>query len=267
VTDPTLSETEVAGGSWTDPLAEAARVLAAAKQHGVTLRATGGVAVALLCESARRPPLSRSYQDIDFAMRSRDADAAERLFAELGYEPEEEFNVLHGQHRMFFTDRAQDRQADVFLDRIEMCHTLELGDRLERVEQTLTPADLLLSKLQVVETNQKDYLDMVALLSDLPLTERDDRGIDLVRIREICGGDWGWWKTATIVGGRVKQFAEELCSRNSEVDAAVVGHVETLLEDLERTPKSRKWKLRARVGERVKWHEQPEDIDHEADNE
>lgn len=265
MSDPAISETDVAGGSWTDPLAEAARILAAANEQGITLRATGGVAIALLCDSARRPPLSRTYQDIDFAIQARDADGVHQLFLGLGYEPEEEFNVLHGQHRLFFMDRTQDRQADVFLDRIQMCHTLELRDRLERVEQTLPPADLLLSKLQVVETNNKDYLDMVALLSDLPLTERDDRGIDLVRIREICSNDWGWWKTANLVGGRVKQFAQELCSRHSEVDAAVVRRVGTLLEDLERTPKSRKWKLRARVGERVRWHELPEDIDHEPD--
>jgi hypothetical protein len=146
-----------------------------------------------------------------------------------------------------------------------MCHQLDLRDRLARAGQTLAPADLLLSKLQVVETNNKDYLDMVALFADLPLTEGDDRGIDLVRIREICGSDWGWWKTATIVGGRVRQFAEELCSRHEEIDPGVISHIETLLRDLEQTPKSRKWKLRARIGERVRWHETPEDIDHEPD--
>jgi hypothetical protein len=261
-TDPTRSATT----SWADPLAEATRILDAAGQAGITLRATGGVAVALLCESARQPPLSRTYQDIDFAVRSRDAADVEKLFASIGYEAEEEFNALHGQRRLFFLDRSQNRQADVFLDRIEMCHQLDVSDRLARLEQTLTPADLLLSKLQVMETNNKDYLDMVALLTDLPLTERDDRGIDLVRIREICSVDWGWWKTSTVVGGRVRQFAQEICSRHDGVDAAVIGHIDTLLDDLERTPKSRKWKLRARIGERVRWHEEPEDIDHESDS-
>ena len=259
---PDIHEVQIEGASWADPLAEATRIIEAARAEGVAIRATGGVAVAMLCQSARRPPLSRAYQDIDFAARSRDAEPIERVFTALGYEPEEEFNVLHGQRRMFFLDRSQDRQADVFLDKIEMCHQLDLRDRLEKLEATLAPADLLLSKLQVFETNNKDYLDMVALLTDLPLTERDDRGIDLSRLREICGGDWGWWKTATLVAGRLRQFAEELCSRHPEVDAAVIGHVDTLLDELEHMPKSRKWKLRARVGERVRWHELPEDIDH-----
>lgn len=258
-TDPTPGVTT----SWADPLAEATRILDAARQDGIVLRATGGVAVALLCDSARHPPLSRSYQDIDFAMRSRDAAAVEHVFTSIGYKPEEEFNALHGQRRLFFYDGSQNRHADVFLDRIEMCHQLDLSGRLERLEQTLTPADLLLSKLQVMQTNNKDYLDMVALLTDLPLTERDDRGIDLVRIRDICSSDWGWWKTSTVVGTRVRQFAGELCARHEAVDATVIGHIETLLDDLENTPKSRKWKLRARIGERVRWHEEPEDIDHE----
>jgi len=261
-----MEHTQAGTSGWDDPLAEAARILDAAQQAGISMRVTGGVAIAMLCEPARRPPLSREYNDIDFAMRSRDATPVSELFNSIGYEPEEEFNLLHGQHRLFFLDRARNRQADVFLDRIEMCHRLDVADRLSRCEHTLTPADLLLSKLQVMETNNKDYLDMIALLSGLPLTERDDRGIDLDRIRDVCGSDWGWWKTSTVVAGRVKQFAQELCARNAELDRSVLEHIDTLLHELEHMPKSRKWRLRARIGERVRWHEQPEDIDHDIEN-
>jgi hypothetical protein len=249
-----------------DPVVEAERIIDAASRVGIVMRVTGGVAIAMLCERARRPPLRRSYQDIDFAIRSRDAASVADLFADLGYAPEEEFNLLHGQRRLFFVDHARELQADVFLDRIEMCHQLDVDDRLERRERTLTPADLLLSKLQVVQTNDKDYLDMIALLSDLPLTEGDDRGIDLQRIREICCADWGWWRTATLVGERTRQFAQELSVDHPEVEPTVPDRVTTLLDDLEQSPKSRKWKLRARVGERVRWHEEPEDIDHDLEN-
>jgi hypothetical protein len=266
MSDPSMMEPQAPADGWDDPLAEAARIIDAASQAGIVMRAAGGVAIALLCAAARRPPLSRSYQDIDFAMRSEDAGPVAELFATLGYEPEEEFNLLHGQRRLFFVDRGRDRQADVFLDRIEMCHQLDLSDRLERCPQTLTPADLLLSKLQVMQTNNKDYLDMVALLSDLPLTEADDRGIDLVRIRELCANDWGWWKTSTIVAGRLRELAREMSARHSDVDSGVVAHIDTLIHDLEDTPKSRRWKLRAKVGERVRWHEEPEEIDHDIEN-
>ncbi len=199
-------------------------------------------------------------------MYSRDASAIASVLEPLGYEPEEEFNALHGQRRLFFVDRSRNRQADIFLDRIEMCHKLDFKHRLERSEETLTPADLLLSKLQVMETNNKDYLDMVALLGDIPLTEGDDRGIDLLRIRDVCGSDWGWWKTVSMVGERTRQYARELCSHHPELHAAVMQNIETLLEDLDHTPKTRTWRLRARIGERVRWHESPEDIGHEPDD-
>ena len=35
-----------------------------------------------------------------------------------------------------------------------------------------------------------------------------------------------------------------------------------IVERLESAPKSRKWKLRARVGDRVRWHEEPEGLEH-----
>jgi hypothetical protein len=245
-----------------DPQAEAARIVEAGEGAGVSLRATGGVGIALMCPSARKPPLTRSYQDIDFVGRSREASDIGRLMVELGYEPEEEFNVLHGQRRLFFLDREHQRQADIFLDRIEMCHRLDLADRMGLHPQALAPADLLLSKLQVVETNDKDYKDAVAVLADHELTAGDD-GISVNRLNELCANDWGWWRTVTMVAERTHKYARELCQ---QPDGAALEHVPDrirhMLAELERASKSRRWKMRARVGDRVRWHDDPEDIDH-----
>lgn len=246
-----------------DPLAEATRIIETGERAGVTLRATGGVGVALICPSARRPPLERRYQDIDFVASGREAPAVGKLLLELGYEPESEFNVLHGQHRLFFLDREHHRQADVFLDRIDMCHRLDLSARATLYPHSLAPADLLLSKLQVVETNEKDYKDAVAVLADHELTA-DDQGISINRINELCANDWGWWRTVTMVAERTHKFAREQCQGP---DGAHLQHVPDrirhLLTELERATKSRRWKMRARVGDRVRWHDDPEDIDHD----
>jgi hypothetical protein len=245
-----------------DPSAEAVRIIEAGESAGVPLRATGGVGIALICPSARRPPLVRSYQDIDFVGRARQAQDIGRLLVGLGYEPEEEFNVLHGQRRLFFLDREHQRQADVFLDRIEMCHRLDLGDRMDLHPQALPPADLLLSKLQVVETNEKDYKDAVAVLADHELTAGDE-GISINRLNDLCANDWGWWRTVTMVAERTHKYARELCQ---EPDGSALEHVPDrirhMLAELERSSKSRRWKMRARVGDRVRWHDDPEDIDH-----
>jgi len=245
---------------------EAEALLDAAQAAGVLLRATGGVGIATISPAAHRPPLRRSYQDIDFFGLSRNADDLSKFFVSRGYAPVQEFNLLHGQHRLFFHEPEGRWEADVFLDRIEMCHELDVRHRLAEHPRTLTPADLLLSKLQVIETNEKDLLDILALLVDHELGEGDG-AISLGRIDELCSSDWGWWRTATIVADRAAQAAQRL---TAGTDASMAGELKRardsargLIEHLERTPKSRKWKLRARIGERKRWYESPEDIEHQ----
>lgn len=249
-------------GADPDPLVEAERLVQAANDAGVTLRATGGVGVAMVCPSATKPPLARRYQDIDFVARAKDSRKLTEMMVEIGYEPEEEFNALHGQRRLFFLDPDHQREADVFLGAIEMCHRLDLGKRFDIRDRTLTPADLLLSKLQVVNTNEKDYLDATAILTDHELTA-DDEGISINRLNELCANDWGWWRTVTMVAERTHKFVRALSQEpggEGLVDAA--DRTRRLIAELERAPKSRKWKMRARIGDRVRWHEDPEDIEH-----
>lgn len=258
----TLDETEARSTPLADPLEEAARVLAAAAAAGISLRAVGGVGIALIAPSARSAPLERSYNDIDFVARSGDATALAELFGGLGYAPEEEFNVLHGKHRLFFHDAEHRRDADVFLDAIEMCHRLDLRNRLEVAPRSLAPADLMLSKLQVVETNQKDYTDTIALLSDFELGDREEDQIGLERVAELCASDWGWWRTVTMVAERTIEFAVMWEASHGADHVGARERLGELIERLDRMPKSRRWKMRAKVGDRVRWHEEPEDVEH-----
>lgn len=246
-------------------LAEGRRLLSAAHKTGIPLCATGGVAVALNSPSALTPPLRREYRDIDFVAHRRDRHRVEELFAGLGYMPEEEFNLFHGQRRLFFHHREQGYEADVFLDKIEMCHTLDLRSRINERSTSVSLADLLLSKLQVMQTNAKDFKDITALLADHPLGSGPDQ-IELDRIDEVCASDWGWWKTVTLVIARTQESAREFVMADGSTPDSVIRALDRLgelLEHLERVPKSRRWKLRAQVGERVRWHEEPEDIEHD----
>ena len=167
----------------------------------------GGVAVGLCCPSAQSPPLARPYRDIDFAGRSDQGRAITALFQSAGYEADAEFNALHGRHRMFFWDPGNGREADVFLDRFAMCHSFDFRKRLELASPTLPVADLLLFKLQVIETNDKDYQDAIALLADQPLTPD---GLDPAGIARFLATDWGWWRTVTRVLERVESYAQDL---------------------------------------------------------
>jgi len=157
---------------------------------------------------------------------------------------------------MYFWDPVHERQLDVFLDQVEMCHRIDLRNRLNTDGPTLTLADLLLMKLQVVETNHKDYLDILTLLVDQPFSN-DSAGIDLSYLASLAADDWGLWKTTTTVAERAADYAAGL--DDFEKPDYVRGQVNRYLQALEEAPKSRRWKLRDRVGERRRWYELPEE--------
>lgn len=235
-----------------DHLAEAERLLEGARQRSTVLRALGGVAVQMRCPSAHHPALARKPKDLDFASTSKHRTAVTELFREAGYQADEEFNALHGKTRLFFWDDEHSRQADLFLDRVTMCHTLDLAGRLDEHPDTLSVSDLLLLKLQVFETNERDYKDALSLLLD-----HADGGIDSGYIAKLLAADWGWWRTATMVLERLDRYARELDGFDRAND---IHHlVRELLGVIEAEPKSRRWKLRARVGERARWYDLPEE--------
>ena len=113
-------------------------------------------------------------------------------------------NALHGATRLNFHDPERDRPVDVLLDRFAMCHELDLADRIDGGELTLPLADLLLTKLQVVRLNDKDALDLFAMLGDHAFGSDD---IDLGRILAVTRGDWGFEHT---IHGTLRTLRERL---------------------------------------------------------
>ncbi|MCS7050068.1 MAG: hypothetical protein NZL87_00470 [Thermomicrobium sp.] len=245
----------------TTPLAdirdEVRRILEAAAEREVTLRVLGGVAVYLHSPSATHRALQRSYRDADFVGLSAQKRGIEALFVDLGYQADREFNTLHGHQRLFFWDPNHERQVDVFLDQLRMCHTLDLRQRLALDRETLPLADLLLTKLQIWEANEKDLVDIVALLHDHPLGYGDEETIDLRRIIDILANDWGWYRTAKENVERVRMLILE---RELSEEFVSLRRLEELWRAVEEAPKSRSWKLRAVVGERKRWYELPEEV-------
>lgn len=239
-----------------DPVAEGTRIAKSAVARGIPLRLLGGVAVALLCPSSQAPPLQRRYADVDFATTGDARAVVAEFIQELGYVPDREFNSLHGHRRLLFWDEGNRRQVDVFIDEANLCHRIDLRDRLEVLPLTLSLADLTVLKLQVVETNEKDYLDLCAIFADHDLSS-DESGINSAYIAALTSSDWGLWRTLGMVAERCAQFA---CDRPGFAAAeGVVRRLERLRSELDTVPKSRGWKLRSRIGERKRWYELPEE--------
>lgn len=233
-----------------------------ASERAVPLRLLGGQAVRLLTPDF--PPRVREGQDMDLASVSSAKAAVIEFLKELGFVGDDRFNALHGHRQMYF--RTPDgASVDVIMDELSMCHVLNFRDRIDRMPYTLDVADLLLTKLQVVEQNEKDIHDIVYLLSAYPVRDGDEPGsIGLDRLGGVVGDDWGWWRTVT---GNLDRVAELV---SGELVGLVppsppydpVEQARRLRAHADEAPKSLRWKIRARVGERVRWYELPEEVDH-----
>lgn len=187
------------------------------------------------------------------------------FLAAQGFQGDKRFNTIHGHKQMYFTTPDGGTSVDVVMDQLNMCHVLTFKDRISRMPYTLDVADLLLSKLQVVEQNEKDVQDIVYLLAEFPIAEGDEPGtIGIGRFCHIVCEDWGWWRTVTRNLDRVAELVRgdlrslvPATARFDPVDQATI-----LLGQADTAPKTLRWKLRSKVGERVQWYELPEEIAH-----
>jgi hypothetical protein len=239
-----------------DALEEARRVSKAAEGLGVTVRLLGGVGIALRCPSALQPPLSRPYADLDAVVRAKQSRAVLQLLSQLGYVPDEQFNAIHGGERLLAADPLHGRQFDVFYERIQLCHKIDLRGRLEVPGAALAASDLLLMKLQVFEATHKDLTDICALAADHPFGQDPD-GVDLDYLVALVAEDWGLWRTTTMVARRAIEFARDL---HGFVPAErAIERLSTYVRAADAAPKSRAWRLRDRVGDRKRWYELPEE--------
>jgi hypothetical protein len=243
-----------------DPLPEALGLARGAADASLGLKLLGGLAVRVLCP--KFPPRLRRDQDIDFACVGKQRKKVAEHLAKVGCEPDRRFNNLNGDRQMYF-NAPSGRPIDVMVDRLSMCHVLDFRPSFDRQPLTIDAVDVLLSKLQIVELNEKDLRDIVHLLAALPLGGGSQTSIDTDRFCKLLGADWGWWRTVT---GNLAKMEELLGERPALIpDNHVyepVAQAGRLLELAVEAPKSMKWKLRANVGDRVRWYELPEEVAH-----
>lgn len=244
-------------------------MIALADSRGLQVRLMGGLAFHARCPdwTAR---INRSGRDLDLATRTRDRKAVAELLVANGYTPDKQYNALYGHKQLYFVDVPRQRPVDLLVDNLEMCHRFGFMHRLDVTETTLPPADLLLSKLQVVKINRKDVLDLLALLSECPFADDDGGGqaISLRRITEFTSHDWGWWRTATGNLDKLVAFLDHDIApgelefgRPARYDARA--QVLALRAAIDAAPKSTRWKVRARAGDRLSWYELPEEVGHD----
>jgi hypothetical protein len=201
----------------------------------------------------------REYRDLDFVTVRRASGPATAFFRAEGYEPHVAFNALHGNERLLFFDNEHDRQVDVFVGQFSMSHRIPFGDRLDLEPGTVPLAELLLTKLQIAQLNEKDVRDALALLHGHPVGESDGDELNGRRVAELCAADWGLWRTFTANLAACRDYAGDYDLPPAERQE-VLARIDALAGYIDGQSKSRAWKLRAKIGDRRRWYELPEEV-------
>jgi hypothetical protein len=241
---------------------ELKRILKAADESRIILRVIGSLAFQMHCPKFGylQAAMGRAYTDIDFAAYGKQTKQIQELMTRLGYKENMEVFIVSEGQRAIHENPASGLHLDVFYERLDFCHAIHWAGRLEVDSPTIPLAELLLEKMQIVQINEKDIIDTIMLLLEHTLGDNDKETINIKRIAEICGGDWGFWRTVTMNLEKVRVLAQGYSQLASEQKSKVEAQVNEAMAHIEKEPKSLAWRLRARVGDRVKWYKDVDEV-------
>ncbi len=241
---------------------ELQRIIEASDDAGVTLRVIGSLAFQLHCPKFGylQQAMGRAYTDLDFAAYGRQSGQIRDLMTKLGYMDNKEVFIVSGGERAIF-DRPQiGLHVDVFYEKLDFCHVIRWEGRLDVDKPTIPLAEMLLEKMQIVQINEKDIIDTIMLLMEHSLGDKDKDTINIKRIAELCAVDWGLWRTVTMNLNKVRQLADGYSQLKADQKNRLRSQVADALARIETEPKSMAWRLRSRVGDRVKWYKDVDDV-------
>jgi hypothetical protein len=240
--------------SWHELEAEAAELIASAGEQGMTVRVVGSTGIRMHCAAAltAMDDVERAAKDLDLVVRSGDRSRLRSLLEGRGYVVDRDLLVAMEGQRFAFHHPERDLDLDVFVKRLQFCHTIELDGRWEQHATTIPIEDLLLQKLQVHELTDCDVIDAAVVLATHDVgTAGDQERIDRDYVAGVLAGDWGFHHDATANLERVRAAAGGLGLPAERVNEAAAA----LADAIEQARKTMGWRMRARVGERMQWWE------------
>lgn len=238
----------------------AVKIVEKAKERGIVTRAMGACAVRLHCPEFQYlfDSLGRELTDIDIVTYAKYRGGLGDLLVELGYLPDERYIALYGERRLVYYHGNKRSKVDIFVDKLEMCHTIDFKGRLELDFPTITLADMFLEKMQIVEINEKDIKDVIVLLLEHKIAAEDDETINAKYIAKLLARDWGFHHTVTTNLNKVRYFSRRYEVLTDENREHLTSQIFQILEFIEGESKSLGWKLRAKIGVRKKWYQDVE---------
>ncbi len=235
---------------------EACRLIQEGSRRELHLRVMDDIGLWLACPNHRAlltPPESKQIELAGLVSETRGIQA---LFERLGFETNPWANTFYGNRRLTFGEPEREIIVEIFLDTFEMYHRFGLASFLTQTDLALPVTALLLTRLQVVMTNDKTLRELCALLLEYDLGVMEKEKLDAAFVASLCAEDWGWFKTVTLHLDRLTKFAAaNLVLADSNV---VTERAKRLRASIDSAPKGLRWQTRARLGETVKWYDTPQ---------
>ena len=102
---------------------------------------------------------------------------------------------------------------------------------------------------------------IISLLLDNEVGYNDENKINIDHITRLCIKDWGLYKTLTITLSKVETIlVESNPGLDDEQRQRVLTRINTIRRLLDRVTKPILWKMRDRVGTRMRWYTEVEEV-------
>ncbi len=240
-------------------------IMERAESCGVTIRTLGSIAFRIKCPDYKYMEYQngRYLTDIDFVAYSKEIPRIQDMFLDMGWEENQTVLRLFGHKRRIFYHPELPLHSDVFLDKLRFCHEIDFRKRLEIDKPTVSVTDLLLGKLQIVEINKKDIIDIMILLRQYGVSDGGTRTncLDGEYISRLFCRNWGWWKTGTCNLDKTGNFSSDYLSEEDAADVrSKLSQIRSMIAD---RGKSLSWKSRSLIGEKIKWYDEVEEVERE----
>ena len=243
-------------------IAEAKKIIELTGKKGAPLRLIGALAFHLHCPRYNyiHKKWGRVFTDTDFVARSEHGPIITKAYRELGYRDDEMITTLYGTHRMVFDNPETGMHSDIFFDRLDFCHVLQLRDRLDVDDMTIPLAELFLEKMQIFQINEKDIVDTLMLMVEHPVGESDEEMINMPVIAKVLAGEWGFWRTVTGNIEKLLELNKKTDLFDNEEKELITERISEIMKYIDREPKPLAWKLRSKVGDKVKWYKDVDEL-------
>lgn len=241
---------------------ELKRILQASDEAGILLRVIGSLAFQMHCPQFGylQAAMGRAFTDIDFGAYRKQTKEIQEMMARLGYVENREVYIASEGERAIYDKPSTGLHVDIFYEKLDFCHAIYWAGRLEVDSPTIPLTELLLEKMQIVQINEKDIIDTIMLLLEHPLGDIDKETINIKLAAQLCAKEWGLWRTTTMNLDKVKQLAQGYTQLTPEQKIKVTTQVDQTITRLKDEPKSVAWRIRDRVGDRVKWYKDVDEV-------